>query len=650
MSESNNEKSRIDMIKKDLYSRNPRMGLNARNPKYDPEPDYSSAQVKDDWDSNSEKMDEERLRYKLMQMDKKSPLKKIFAVSLIFFLAAVSYAAYTFYYGANEISSEKVDIEITGPASVRGGEEIPLDLVVKNGNNATIESVRLEITYPDGSRSADDLGRPLVRESFQIGRIMAGGESAKKVSAIMFGETNSFKTFSFLVEYRVEGSNGLFTKEKKYEVFINSSPVTISIESVKEIVSNKEFEISVAVISESLASLTDLAMNVDYGLGFTFLSSSPSPLSGQRNWYVGSLGPGSRKVIMIRGKLDGQDGEERYFGFSVGTTEDKDVARVDVPMLTASQKILIRRPFVAADLSLNGDTTGDLLAESGVPIKGEIILTNNLSERLADVSVELTMRGDSIDPSSVQVKRGIFDSVNKKITWQARGDPSLAVVAAGDQITLPFVFNTFQGGAMASRGLKNQEISFDAVIKAKRFSEDRVPEEVSAELSKKIKVETEFLADMTITRGSGPFANSGPMPPRVDQETTYTVLWRISNSLNNVTDSTMTAIIPQYVRWLSKIDPTTEDVSFNEITGELTWKSGEIAPGAGYGVSPREVFFQVALKPGLNLIDTSPVIIGPTVLRGVDRFTGKAVSDAVKSVTTRIESEGITGTKSQVAR
>ena len=50
--------------------------------------------------------------------------------------------------------------------------------------------------------------------------------------------------------------------------------------------------------------------------------------------------------------------------------------------------------------------------------------------------------------------------------------------------------------------------------------------------------------------------NSGPIPPKVAQTTTYTIYWYVTNPSNDVENARVEAILPSNVEWLNKFKPS----------------------------------------------------------------------------------------------
>ncbi len=138
---------------------------------------------------------------------------------------------------------------------------------------------------------------------------------------------------------------------------------------------------------------------------------------------------------------------------------------------------------------------------------------------------------------------------------------------------------------------------------------------------------------------SGPFKNSGPLPPKVGRETTYTVVWSLINSSSVVSDVTVGSYLPSYIRWLSAIKPESADVSYNQTTGEIIWKAGTVAAGAGTLAPAQELAFQISFLASASQIGSQPILVSEVVLGGKDIFTGAYLRDVKSALTTYLDTD-----------
>jgi hypothetical protein len=139
----------------------------------------------------------------------------------------------------------------------------------------------------------------------------------------------------------------------------------------------------------------------------------------------------------------------------------------------------------------------------------------------------------------------------------------------------------------------------------------------------------------------GPFVNFGPIPPKAEQPTTYTIIWRANNTYNNIENAFVTATLPIYVEWLGKISPSSEEVMYNPLTRTVAWRVGNLNSWTGSLSDPREVAFQVSLLPSLSHLGSSPVLVSNPHIIGTDKFTLTDISETISSLTTQITTDPI---------
>ena len=87
------------------------------------------------------------------------------------------------------------------------------------------------------------------------------------------------------------------------------------------------------------------------------------------------------------------------------------------------------------------------------------------------------------------------------------------------------------------------------------------------------------------------------------------------------------------------ISPKNEDVTYNPVSGEVTWNAGNIKTNTGYISATRQVYFQVSLLPSLSQVGQVSTLVGDSTLKATDTFTGVALTSMANSLTTDITSD-----------
>jgi len=623
--------NRLEELKSKLFSKTYKMpdlthGGFSRGQKKD---------VPDSWNTKEEEVKTEEKFYM-----KTSMFKKFFIFSIIFFVIALGFALYMFLGGGNTVSNNNIDISILGNAFTAGGEELPLQIEIINKNNSPLELADLLVEYPKGS--SVDLAQDTERLRSSLGTIPAGGVRNENVKVVLFGEQGSIKPIKISLEYRIQGSNAIFVKEKPYEVSISSAPINLLVDAPTEASPNQEFVLNVKSILNATKAASKILLRLDYPVGFQFVSAKPAPSFGDNVWSLGDLAPGTERDISIVGKMvDVYDGEEKTFHIFSGSQSDSDKSSIGVVFNSLEHTMMIKRPFIEAKLYVNGVYQREYAVNTKTPIQGEIRWANNLETKINDLEIRAKISGNVVDRRTISATRGFYNSSLDTIIWDRNSMSEFSEVDPGDSGSVSFALSPISlisvGGGLVSDPSLNIEVS----VAGKQSLEGNAVKVLNNSESKIIRVTSDVGLAGKALYYSGPFANTGPIPPKADQETTYTIVWSLSNSANNISNAKLVSTLPPWVRFMNAISPSTEDLTYNASTKEIVWNIGAIPKGVGITGGEREISFQVGLTPSLSQLGTSPIIINDAVLTGHDDFANVDIRVNKGSLNTRLSNDSL---------
>lgn len=624
------DKSRIEELKKSLYSRNTPEIRTKRRLRFQKQ----EADVITDWEHPQEIEEDIELnkRYKDTSM---SFFTKILIASIIFFLCALGIGAYLVFNGSNIVSANNVDITINGPVSVAGGEPVSFEVQISNQNNIKLETVDLSVDFPAGTTDVEDSLKELKNFRELIPDIQAGGVGQKTIHAIVYGEENSKKEIKVSIEYRVKGSNAIFQKEKTFDLLISSSPISLSVSSFKEVNSGQEFEMAVTMNSNSKEVIKNLLLKAVYPFGFTYTSSDLKPVADTTTWRIGDIPPGGKKTIKIKGKLEGQDDEARVFRFTTGAQSVRNDKMIGTEYISSSQEVSIRKPFMTVGVSLDGDSDSqEYVGVFNNPIKVEVSYFNNLPTSIIDGEIHVKLSGTSFDKVSVAPDQGLYRSADNEIVWNSITTRELKNIGAGESGRVSFNI-TPRDLSTSLKAITNPDLKLDVSVRGKRNSENDVPESITSSAARRVKIASNISLGGQVVRSTGAFENSGPIPPRAEQQTTYTVVWTVDNTSSTVANAQVQSSLPPYVKWLGKKDPSSEDIVYNSVDGTIVWNVGSISTYTSGTSRRRQVSFQVGLTPSITQVGQTPVIVNQSVLSAQDDFTGEALRSNLGTLNTR---------------
>lgn len=571
--------------------------------------------------------------------DRGNIFKKILAFSSVLFVLALVYAGYIVFTGSNFVSNNNIDIKLIGPVTTPAGEELSLDVDIINKNATDLILADLVITYPEGTRNASDRVTNMTQDRIPLGTIEKGKTVRQTVRSVLFGEENAKKNIKLSLEYRIEGSSNIFVKDKQYPIFIGSSPIAVNVDSSNEVIPEQENEFRITIRSNSPSIIKGLVFKAEYPFGFDFVSAVPSTTGDNATWILGDIAPGEEREIVLRGRVLGGELQERVFRFYTGTENPTDKMAIGTVFVTNSTAITLKKPFISADLALDGKSDSIYVARAGEDIKGEITWQNNLDVPVNDAVIQARITGPMLDKTSIQGDQGFYRSVDNTILWDNSTIEGLKELKAGDVGRLQFSFAALKPNVENNSTFRRESMKVELTIRAKRLNEDKVPEEVVSTVSRTVKVASDLALTTRLVRNIGPFVNIGPMPPMPEQPSTYTVLVSLKNSYNNVKDVVYTATLPQYVEWLGQIYPTNSPVTYNADKRQITWQVGDMQPGIGYSSSAKDFAFQVSFLPSLGQLGSTPPIVLNQRIAGKDNFTGKITETKADPLDIKIETD-----------
>lgn len=576
--------------------------------------------------------------------------------AVAFFVGAVGFFAYYFLFGGGStpVSPGNIDISVSGPLQVASGSPTELQVAVINRNRTELELADLVIDYPDGTRSPVDLATDLPDQRISLGTIEPGGRRQGTVSAVFSGVEGDRAEIKIELEYRLANSSSIFAASTMYQIVFASSPISLSINGNNETVSGQPIEFTVTAASNADSVVRDVLVNVNTPFGFTLAYADPAgqKVSGGHLWTLGDIAPGQKKTITMRGVVNGESGDERVFRFRAGTRTDTSQTSLAAVLADYAHRVLVSRPFLGLAVTLNKDIVGgSAVVSPGETVSAQIAYENNLSTEVTDAVIVARFGGVEIEGSTVQSTDGFYRSTDKTIFWDkttTRG--VLGRIPSGGRGTLSFSFQMPTNDVL--NDINNPLLSISVHAAGKRVSERGVPETLQATAVQDIKIASDL---QLIAQGlyySNPFGSSGPMPPKANTETTYALVFSLTNTTNRIKDGVITATLPPYVRWVGVYAPPSEDVSFNQNDSTFTWRVGDVEPGVGVdGTAPKQAAIAIGFTPSTSQIGQQPLLIRDVIFRGVDEATGANVRRVADEVSTNINSDpGFTPANANVVR
>ena len=652
MPPSDHENEKIERLRRAMYSRTSADKLGPRERR---ELEEHPSSIPEDW-QHEEKLRPNEMPLEAILRPKPKPMYPVLKIALlgaaIFFVGALLFFLYyLFFGGASSISARNIDIAITGPTQIAGGEPVQLQVTVTNHNREPLEEAKLVVTYPPGTR----LDPSSCLESsctITLGTISPNATAAIKLPAVYQGSTGERAVVHMEVHYRLGGSNSTFTASSDYAFTFSSSPLSIAVVGNTETVSGQPMQVTLTVLSNASQPIPDVLLSASYPFGFKLTSAEPQPTQNGL-WRLGTLNPGEKREIIINGTLSGETGDKRIFQFKAGGRSSGSTSGIDTALSETQLPVTIARPFLKLDLTVNNAAgTKAVAVTPGSIVYVDVFYKNNLSTYIENAVVVAKLSGLDVDGATVRSDNGFYRSTDNAVLWdKTTTDGELSHLEAGASGKLSFTFEVPSTKALSS--VQNPALVISVNAAGARPGQSGVPENLQSTAQQKIAIATDLKMRVDGLYYTNPFGVTGQMPPTAGLETAYAIAFSITNTTNAIKDARVTAQLPPYVRLIGNhYLPSSEKVIFNGNTGTFTWEVGTIEAGAGINEQPsRQVVIEIGFIPSTSQVGTQPVLIQDIKLIGIDTLTGKTATSTPNNVTTNISSDpGFSSTHATVVR
>lgn len=566
---------------------------------------------------------EEILRHSQTKAKRHIRVATLFFFSALgFFIIAIAIATYVFSVGGNTVSVDKIAVSVRGSTTIASGDVVPLSITVSNNNAVSIQNASIDIAFPDGTRDATDVTQSYPRYSENLGTLKSGETVTRSIRVVLFGGSGQTLTLPVNVSYSAEGSSAVFVKKEAYPVVISTTPLSLSVDALSEIVSGQPFTLTLTVRSNVTVPLTNVVVQGTLPFGFSVTGSSGSFTNS--SFILGNLAPGAKKTVTLTGILLGQQQEQRTFRFVVGTAKSSGDQTPALTYMSVDTPVTIAAPFINTNLSINGDSSSNLTLTSGAYENVSLSYTNTLGTNITNATISVTLSGGAVDYNSIQTTNGFYRSSDHTVLFSRDTDPSLAQLSPGASGIGTFSFSTLPPNS----SITAPSISLTTSVSGTRVGESNVPENVTASNTRTFKVVSAVTLSATALYSSGVFPPKGPLPPRVDQATTYTIVWKVQNQGSSVAGGLVKTILPSYVTYTNQTNGT-GSFNYDDTSRTVSWNTGDLLQGA-----TAQGAFQVSLTPSSSQRGSAPQLTGPASFTGFDRFAGVGISASADPVTT----------------
>jgi len=532
----------------------------------------------------------------------------IFAVIVAVFIAFLYYRESTF-------SKEILKLEILGPDTAKIGDEIEYTVEYKNNGNFVLEQAKLTFVLPDNSLAED--GKTIFAKN--LNDIYPGDQESVKIKARLLGKDGDLKTAKASLSYVPKNITATYESDTTFITKVDSAPITLDFDLPTKVERGKSLQYSINYFSNVDYPLENLSIKVDPTPGFDFVSSDPASLD-KSEWKLQTLNKAQGGRISITGKVSADTNQNLTFAASLGMWQNGNF----IVMKHSSVTVQVIQPLLFISQQVNGSSS--YIASPGETLHYQIFFRNIGSTSFDNLFMVTKLDSTALDMSTIQADGG----------GQAQPDDNMIVWDQSQVAQLRHLDVQQQG-----------EVDFDVKVKsdwspsAADANNTVISDEVNiSQITQKftIKVSSGLTISQKGFYKSSDITNSGPIPPKVGQATTYTINWEIKNYFSDAKNVKIKATLPQNVSLTGQISPQGElsNFSFDSTSREIVWSAGDIPAGAGVTGDKKILSFQVSLTPDSSQKGSVAPLIDQAQISGENQFTNTTITSHDSGIDTSL--------------
>lgn len=571
-----------------------------------------------------------------------SIIKKIFVIAV---LASLAYGFYSYFFrqAANIVS---VDLKITAPDNIKSGESFTYLISYKNNSKFALNSLKLELKYPDNfildkvsGENLDITPDSSAQNYFSLPPLPVNEEATIVVFGKIIAKEKSVNLFAANLSYEPGNFSSEFKKEAVASVAVNALSFALNFDYANAALVGEDNKINLV-----FSDLKDDFLN-DFEISFVFpeninlqnlAASSTASTSVTINrvsnliWQVNGLASSTKTYELplsyqITKKIS--DNQELIIRLSKKMPNGKSYVFVEKNI-----ELNVVNSSLDLGLTLN-DLKNDNTANFDDSLNYSLTYKNTSDVPLKDVVIMASIKSDFLDWSTLKDDRkGSLG--NDSITWTKEQIPALASLSPNEKGEINF--------SLKVRPYKDSDLgkSF-AITSYAQFNFDN--RQGSLADNKSNSIITRINSDLNLSEKVLYFddnnrpVGSGPLPPKVNQKTSVRVYWQITNNLHELKDVSIITKLPEYVSFSNQANTSLGELTFDNETRLVTWKIA-VLPVANYQAQAE---FNISLTPTESQLNSLLVLLTGSEIKATDTDTSAIIIKNTNPKTSKLEDDGI---------
>lgn len=584
------------------------------------------------------------------KVQKKKRLKLITFFKQMVVLTIIACGIYGVYlYSQMPAGAEAIVLNVVAPDKAMVGEPVAYRMEYSNSSGMALSNVKLEVVLPPSFVLAGSSPEPSGVNSWQLGSLEADESGEVVVNGYLVAPIDSPNVVAARLSYTPENFSSSFKKEASANTIISALGfnVTVDYSNTALLGQMNEFKLNLTSFKSNLLENFYLGISGSDNLAVS-IPGSDAPLAAPGEE---SLGPKVESAGEGKWLFSGleADSEERFsLPISFKLNEKKE-AKEDLRLrffkreADGSDRVFWEKTIsfevMKSDLNLNLTLNGeqaDQALDYGSELNYSLAYSNNGDATLYDLVVMVVIKGDAVSWASLKDPSG-GSLTGNAIVWTKNDIAALAEVAPAAKGTIDFSLKVkeFSANSIAESAEIVSYAQYGVNNNQSEANEDNKSNTIKGLLNSNLSLSEKvmYFNDDNIPVGSG------PLPPRVGEQTNVRVYWTVKNNLHDLQETEARMRLPSGVEWAGSNHTNVGTLSYDPETREVKWRLGYLPTN----VYRADAEFSISITPAESDRNKILVLSSGSTITAVDAVTKADLKRQTAAKTTKLEDDEIAG-------
>ena len=521
-----------------------------------------------------------------------------------------------------DVIARPIEVEEERSEPLVSGAPSRIAIRYQNESKTPIASLSIRVNLPEAF-IVDRFVPEATSEgnTWDLGSLNASSDGVIELYGTPIGTVPSTQKIQIIATYRPANFSSEFDSITVEELVLEKGVLELSVSSPDKASPGEPISLAFELLNPTQNAVTSIQLIAVVPEGFQVTKSEP-PIEEGLFWNIPRMEAHSKTSFMLTGTMSANTRGLHDMGGAISLTHNS-------RRFLQSERLRPVEVFggaLATNVIVNGSAK-DQNVDPGTLLRISIPIENASEIDLENVELELAFAGSGtipIDWEGAGAHFGAGSKTGNSLLWD-RGDlDAFEAFAGGDELTIDLalpLFETLPEGSADVFSITATVAATPATGNDSRLSLSTTP------ITIRVNSGVNFFSSALSHDQTGSAIGQSPLPPKVGETTTYTIVWSVQNDLHALETLVLETELPSYVSFEEGVTTSLGTISYRVDRRVVRWEIPLVEGNAS-------AKFNVSVTPKEGDVGTFLKLTNLSTLSAKDAETGSQIRKESPALTT----------------